>query len=159
MLKTNEDAVSPVIGVILMVAITIIIATVIAAFVFGFSADRSNGRPTTAIKVENVPETAGIIDLRIQHSGGDRLVSGDWRISIVPAGESPIYRGSSTDFGVGNQIITSNLTKGTGNYTVTNTSVYSDGISGNLTAGGRYDVKIIVYPFKALVLDTVVEVR
>jgi len=42
---------------------------------------------------------------------------------------------------------------------VTNTSVYSDGISGNMTAGGRYDVKIIVYPFKALVLDTVVEVR
>jgi flagellin-like protein len=156
--KANEDAVSPVIGVILMVAITVILATFIAAFVFGFSGDRSNGRPTTAIKIENVPETSGIIDIRIMHSGGDRLISGQWKLSIVPAGESPVYKDSSTDFGVGDQIITSNLTKGTGNYTVTNTSVYSDGISGNLMAG-RYDVKIIVYPFKALVLDTIVEVR
>lgn len=34
-LRENEDAVSPVIGVILMVAITVILAAVIAAFVFG----------------------------------------------------------------------------------------------------------------------------
>jgi archaeal type IV pilus assembly protein PilA len=33
----NEDAVSPVIGVILMVAITVILAAVIAAFVFGMA--------------------------------------------------------------------------------------------------------------------------
>ena len=33
--KKNEEAVSPVIGVILMVAITVILAAVIAAFVFG----------------------------------------------------------------------------------------------------------------------------
>ncbi|MCP1661838.1 MAG: type IV pilin [Methanocalculus sp. MSAO_Arc1] len=34
-MKRNDDAVSPVIGVILMVAITVILAAVIAAFVFG----------------------------------------------------------------------------------------------------------------------------
>ena len=34
-LRENEEAVSPVIGVILMVAITVILAAVIAAFVFG----------------------------------------------------------------------------------------------------------------------------
>jgi archaeal type IV pilus assembly protein PilA len=33
----NDDAVSPVIGVILMVAITVILAAVIAAFVFGMA--------------------------------------------------------------------------------------------------------------------------
>ena len=37
--KTSEDAVSPVIGVILMVAITVILAAVIAAFVFGKAFD------------------------------------------------------------------------------------------------------------------------
>lgn len=37
--RENEDAVSPVIGVILMVAITVILAAVIAAFVFGMSSD------------------------------------------------------------------------------------------------------------------------
>jgi flagellin-like protein len=36
-MKNEEDAVSPVIGVILMVAITVILAAVIAAFVFGMS--------------------------------------------------------------------------------------------------------------------------
>ncbi len=155
----DEEAVSPVIGVILMVAVTVILSTVIAAIAFGFSSDRSNGRPTVAIAVENVPETTGIIDLRLQHKGGDNLEVGDWELSIVPAGESPVYRDSSTDFRAGDQIITDKLTSGTGNYTVTNTSVTTDGIAGNLTAGRRYDVKIIVYPFKALVLDTVVEVR
>jgi flagellin-like protein len=35
--KQNEEAVSPVIGVILMVAITVILAAVIAAFVFGMT--------------------------------------------------------------------------------------------------------------------------
>ena len=37
----NEEAVSPVIGVILMVAITVILAAVIAAFVFGMSGNIS----------------------------------------------------------------------------------------------------------------------
>ena len=35
--RQNEEAVSPVIGVILMVAITVILAAVIAAFVFGMT--------------------------------------------------------------------------------------------------------------------------
>jgi len=158
-MKENDAAVSPVIGVILMVAITVILATVIAAFVFGFSADRPTNRPTSAIKVENVPETIGIIDMRIQHAGGDRLEKLYWKLSIVPAGASPVYRDSSTEFNVGDQIITYNLTSGTGNYTVTNRTVCTDGTAGNMTSGGKYDVKIIVFPLKAMVLDTVVEVR
>ena len=36
---TNEDGVSPVIGVILMVAITVILAAVISVFVFGLAGD------------------------------------------------------------------------------------------------------------------------
>jgi len=35
--KKNEEAVSPVIGVILMVAVTVILAAIIAAFVFGMA--------------------------------------------------------------------------------------------------------------------------
>ena len=35
--KKNEEAVSPVIGVILMVAVTVILAAVVAAFVFGMA--------------------------------------------------------------------------------------------------------------------------
>jgi archaeal type IV pilus assembly protein PilA len=39
--KKNDEAVSPVIGVILMVAITVILAAVIAAFVFGMTGNIS----------------------------------------------------------------------------------------------------------------------
>ena len=40
----NDEAVSPVIGVILMVAITVILAAVIAAFVFGMAGNISKTR-------------------------------------------------------------------------------------------------------------------
>jgi flagellin-like protein len=44
----NEDAVSPVIGVILMVAITVILAAVIAAFVFGMAGNISKTKVVAA---------------------------------------------------------------------------------------------------------------
>ncbi|MCX9085263.1 MAG: type IV pilin N-terminal domain-containing protein [Candidatus Methanoperedens sp.] len=158
-MKQNDAAVSPVIGVILMVAITVILATVIAAIVFGFTADRPTERPTCAIKVEAVTDTIGI-DFRILHSGGDRLVSGQWKLSIVPVGNAPIYRDSSTDFNVGDQIITTNLTSGTGNYIVTKNAVYTTDVPPEeLKSGEKYEVMIVVFPYKALVLDTVILAR
>jgi len=47
-LKDTEDAVSPVIGVILMVAITVILAAVIAAFVFGMAGSISKSKTVAA---------------------------------------------------------------------------------------------------------------
>ena len=44
----NEDAVSPVIGVILMVAITVILAAVIAAFVFGMAGNMQKSKVVAA---------------------------------------------------------------------------------------------------------------
>ncbi|MGD1004842.1 MAG: type IV pilin N-terminal domain-containing protein, partial [Methanoregulaceae archaeon] len=44
----NEEAVSPVIGVILMVAITVILAAVIAAFVFGMAGNIQKTRVVAA---------------------------------------------------------------------------------------------------------------
>src|SRR5512136_157690 len=44
----REDAVSPVIGVILMVAITVILAAVIAAFVFGMASGVSKTKSVAA---------------------------------------------------------------------------------------------------------------
>ena len=44
----NDEAVSPVIGVILMVAITVILAAVIAAFVFGMAGNISKTKSVAA---------------------------------------------------------------------------------------------------------------
>jgi archaeal type IV pilus assembly protein PilA len=51
----NDDAVSPVIGVILMVAITVILAAVIAAFVFNMTGDIETTK-TVMISAKLVPE-------------------------------------------------------------------------------------------------------
>lgn len=154
----DERAVSPVIGTILMVAITVILAAVIAAFSFGFGAGAPKG-PTANIVISSIPETINIPDMKIIHKAGDTLKAGDWKISIVPAGQSPVYQASSTDFQVGDQITTFNLTNGNGTYTVTNSSVYSDGTSGTFISGGRYEVKIVVYPYGTMVTDAIVAVR
>lgn len=48
MTKSKEDAVSPVIGVILMVAVTVILAAVIAAFVFGMGSGAQKAKVVAA---------------------------------------------------------------------------------------------------------------
>jgi len=63
--KKEENAVSPVIGVILMVAITVILAAVIGAFVFGMGPSKS--APTVNFRAYS--DTAGIITVDVM--GGD----------------------------------------------------------------------------------------
>ncbi|MDG6250158.1 type IV pilin N-terminal domain-containing protein [Methanocalculus sp.] len=58
-MKRNDDAVSPVIGVILMVAITVILAAVIAAFVFGLVGNVQGAKVVGLTVQDN--STAGII--------------------------------------------------------------------------------------------------
>jgi flagellin-like protein len=63
--RKNDEAVSPVIGVILMVAITVILAAVIAAFVFGMSGNISKTK-TVAVTVQKVD--AG--NISVMNNGG-----------------------------------------------------------------------------------------
>jgi len=51
-LFTDDDAVSPVIGVILMVAITVILAAVIASFVIGLGDDNQTTKPSTTFEFD-----------------------------------------------------------------------------------------------------------
>jgi len=156
--KRDEEAVSPVIGVILMVAITVILAAVIAAFVFGLSGSQQ-AAPTASITAANNPDTQAV-DLKIQHKGGETLKAGDYKISIVAAGSPPAYvtsnSSASGDFAVGNQIITTNLTSGT-SPAVTNSTVTATGAI--FASGTKYDIKLVHIPSNSMLLDAVVEVR
>jgi len=76
--KNNEEAVSPVIGVILMVAITVILAAVIAAFVFGMSPPPK--APSVQLRI-----SADTGNLTLTHNGGDSLILKDQRITITNA--------------------------------------------------------------------------
>ena len=161
MFGKNEDAVSPVIGVILMVAITVILAAVIAAFVFGLGGSQA-AAPTASIVVANSPDTANVVDLKIQHKGGDLLKGGDWKLSIVPNGDAPVFvtSQSGSDLAVGAQIITHNTTVNSTIIMVTNMNVtYTSGTPETWTAGSKYDVKLVHVPSNAMLVDAVVEVR
>ena len=63
----NEDAVSPVIGVIMMVAITVILAAVMGAFVFSMSP--SDKAPIASIQVKE----ANGDTFKLEHGGGDEI--------------------------------------------------------------------------------------
>ena len=63
--RKNDEAVSPVIGVILMVAITVILAAVIAAFVFGMSGNITKTK-TVALTVQKINGTA----ITVMNMGG-----------------------------------------------------------------------------------------
>lgn len=86
----NDDAVSPVIGVILMVAITVILAAVIAAFVFGMA---GNIQTTKVVSLTMTDAgTHGVVTI----SGGTDLTSlnkvyysidGGTRINLFTTGE------------------------------------------------------------------------
>lgn len=125
-LLTDDDAVSPVIGVILMVAITVILAAVIASFVLGLgdTASQSNPQASFSWDYESNSTLAGATDmdgnLTVTHDGGDSIeaqelyLRGDWdssdsdgngNWSAMPgASASPsseVTAGQSVDPGVG----------------------------------------------------------
>ena len=83
-LNKNEEGVSPVIGVILMVAITVILAAVIAAFVFGMGPPESAPSAQMTVKDHANAFTNGAGDgiFTITHRGGDVLQIEDLKVAI-----------------------------------------------------------------------------
>ena len=152
----NEDAVSPVIGVILMVAITVILAAVIAAFVFNLGGAQEKA-PTASIVASNNPDTS-TPDLKISHKGGDLLKAGDWKLSVVNVGDAPSYKvsESSGDFSVGGLMLVNSTTDGAAVFSGNNTKVDSGAF---LNVTSKYDVKLVHVPSNAMLVDTVIEVR
>jgi len=68
-LLTEDDAVSPVIGVILMVAITVILAAVIASFVLGLGDQAQQATPQASFSFDYEQGTS----LSVTHDGGDTI--------------------------------------------------------------------------------------
>ncbi len=92
----SEDAVSPVIGVILMVAITVILAAVIAAFVFGMAGNVSK---TRSVAVTGQKQGTNII---VTNNGGpDNADMSNWNITIDGAHMGPAAGASVGNNSVG----------------------------------------------------------
>lgn len=77
----NNKAVSPVIGVILMVAITVILAAVIAAFIFGLSNNQNEGESF----VVEFKEVKGLRCANINAIGCTTVINGNnFLIEYIP---------------------------------------------------------------------------
>ena len=79
--ESTDRAVSPVIGVILMVAITVILAAVIGVFVLGLADDLGDGPTQATLSFDTDTDGDNLI---ITHDGGDslELVDGDYDIIV-----------------------------------------------------------------------------
>jgi len=85
-LFTEDRAVSPVIGVILMVAITVILAAVIGTFVLGLGDQVSESAPQAQFTFDYSDGATDSIE--ITHDGGDAIEAADLNVSISGASGS-----------------------------------------------------------------------
>lgn len=92
--RQNEEAVSPVIGVILMVAITVILAAVIAAFVFGMGTPVAT--PQASIIGKGVNGSTAYINLT--SNGGDTLIGSDIQIRVSNKAGATSLTATTSDF-------------------------------------------------------------
>jgi flagellin-like protein len=138
----SERAVSPVIGVILMVAITVILAAVIGSFVLGIGGDIEE---TPQVRLEatdaNPPLSASADDLFvIRHNGGDSISFSDLNVIVEDSGTV---------------ITTSSVT---GDLQVGGTKTVSEDTD-QLSSQTELDVRIVHQPSDSLLLDTTVTVE
>ena len=146
-LFTEERAVSPVIGVILMVAITVILAAVIGAFVLGLGGETEASPQATLSFQENF--SAGD-QFDIEHRGGDRIDFNDITVIV-----------SDTDDDIDRATLD---TPGTGSYGATNeeistgdtTTITIDGESNDGTQTAR--VRLLHQPSDSIIRDGTVRI-
>jgi flagellin-like protein len=149
----NEEAVSPVIGVILMVVITVIIAAVLAVFAFGVGAPTKT--PQASIKITSV-DTAND-NITVQHYGGDSLRLKDVKLTIETLNGDGVIT-NTTVFDI--------LPAATGQFEAGDTILLSAGATknillngasigtGNFTAIGGVDLSANTETVRVTIIDT-----
>jgi len=140
---TDDDAVSPVIGVILMVAITVILAAVIASFVLGLGQSTGDSTPTITFEADysasdgeltvSASQVGDSVDAKDIHFKG-----GDGTNSVAVDFSGATLSGSTNGVGVSANIGADDSIEA-GDQIVL-------GQSGGTTLGSSYDIDIIWNP-------------
>lgn len=87
--QNDDRAVSPVIGVILMVAITVILAAVIGTFVLGLGDSLGDSTPQASFPIDNVDADAGVNGtIEVTKTGGQDIAFDDLRIVVDDGGNT-----------------------------------------------------------------------
>jgi len=179
----DNRAVSPVIGVILMVAITVILAAVIGTFVLGLG-DSLEQAPQAQLNAQDGGDTSPIAkfpssgdaytndSVVITHNGGDELTSGDYSIVVTtPNGENyDLVNASTTAATITDVEVVSG--SGEGDLSVDSapndfgvgdsvaiTVEGQDTDGGEVAYAGEWEVQIIHIPSESILLDETIDVE
>ena len=97
--ERKEDAVSPVIGVMLMLVVTIVIAAVVAAFAGGLGSDVEMA-PTAALDIDVTSDGK----VKIESLSGEALVTKDISIKVTDASGNSLGTGKLYEQGTYKQL-------------------------------------------------------
>jgi len=136
LLSDSDDsrAVSPVIGVILMVAITVIVAAVIGTFVLGLG-DSVESAPQASFSFD-YDDSGTPSEVTIRHRGGDTIDVSDIEIRVDGA---TVESGGDYEFSSGNEL--SSLSNS--QFNAGDTVVIDDSGSGSFDGGENVDIVYI----------------
>lgn len=144
----TEDAVSPVIGVILMVAITVILAAVIAAFVFGMGPPEQ--APQASLRASAANDADGDNYIKLEHQGGDIVFMSETNTRITVDG-TPLASYPGTEFAAGNILYIYNTTAGDLEIDTSGNASIDGNVSA--TSGSTVNVKIIDVQSQQMIAD------
>ncbi|WP_277555174.1 type IV pilin N-terminal domain-containing protein [Halobaculum limi] len=93
----DDRAVSPVIGVILMVAITVILAAVIGSFVLGLGNSVQETAPNANFQFDYTENGNGTYNVSATHTGGDTIPAADSLNISAAGGNGTVVQAFPTD--------------------------------------------------------------
>ncbi len=125
----DDDAVSPVIGVILMVAITVILAAVIATFVLGLGDQVSNTAPQASFSTDYDSDKG---EVTVTHDGGDSIKASNL-----------YFRGSGFGSGAATNEIDSNNEQWPSANASSNSKVVAGDRVAVMVSGDSYDFSVV----------------
>jgi flagellin-like protein len=141
--QSDQRGVSPIIGVILMVAITVVMGAVIAGFAYGYLGTTSKA-PNVALTVIDNPNNSS--SLLLKDVGGESLLASAWKGSVTAGKES------TANFTTQTQLGANALSTGT----VLSITTDTNGVA---VTTGWYHVVVVHVGSDAIILDTNVLVQ
>ena len=157
-LLKDDDAVSPVIGVILMVAITVILAAVIGTFVLGLGENVQQNSPNAQFSfdqsttdVENDGAGGGtveVVSMQITHTSGDEVsednvdvtVNGQTGVASDGSGDGSSASNVDAPWNDGNDISASDSVTLVGSVALDSGDTASDVEGESFTGSGQLDI-------------------
>ena len=92
----DQRGVSPVIGVIIMVALTVVMGAVVAGFAYGYLGNTPKA-PNIALSVIDDPTDQNSV--LVKHNGGESIVANEWKGSLTAGKESSANFTTQTQLG------------------------------------------------------------